>query len=139
MTDQSPRDALARRIAIKMDATLASDDVWQANADMVANHLAEPNWGVWLPYRKAYAMADLVLAWLAEPEQIEAMHMAYDRELTVPAMKPCPRCEGRGYHHGFGETGHDPDWCEDCGGSGLVLADEQQAMRAAVAALRGKP
>lgn len=30
----------------------------------------------------------------------------------------CKRCRGRGYHHGFGERGLDPDWCLDCGGSG---------------------
>jgi len=30
----------------------------------------------------------------------------------------CPRCKGRGYHHGFGEHGHDPDWCSECGGDG---------------------
>ena len=29
----------------------------------------------------------------------------------------CSRCDGRGYHHGFGEHGHDPDWCERCGGA----------------------
>ena len=116
MTDQSPRDALARRIAIKMDATLASDDVWQANADMVANHLAEPNWGAWLPYRKAYAMADLVLAWLAEPEQIEAMAIGYFNS---------------------GETDEWTDW------NSVDGSDFQDAVRdrqsAAVAALRGKP
>jgi hypothetical protein len=30
----------------------------------------------------------------------------------------CVRCKGRGYHHGFGDGGHDPDWCVDCGGAG---------------------
>ena len=35
-------------------------------------------------------------------------------------VKPCPRCDGIGYHHGFGEAGHDPDWCENCGGSTFV-------------------
>lgn len=29
----------------------------------------------------------------------------------------CRRCKGRGYHHGFGEHGWDPDWCEHCGGA----------------------
>lgn len=29
----------------------------------------------------------------------------------------CPRCNGKGYHHGFGERGWDPDWCERCDGS----------------------
>ena len=32
----------------------------------------------------------------------------------------CQRCKGEGYHHGFGEDGADPDWCEDCGGPGMV-------------------
>jgi hypothetical protein len=41
-----------------------------------------------------------------------------------PEFKPCPRCNGKGYHHGFGEHGHDPDWCEDCGGPGEVMVDD---------------
>jgi hypothetical protein len=41
-----------------------------------------------------------------------------------PEFKPCPRCNGQGYHHGFGEHGHDPDWCEDCGGPGEILVDD---------------
>jgi DnaJ-class molecular chaperone len=32
----------------------------------------------------------------------------------------CPRCNGRGYHHGFGERGHDPDWCEQCDGAQYI-------------------
>ena len=32
----------------------------------------------------------------------------------------CPRCKGRGYHHGFGEHGHDPDYCNQCGGDGRI-------------------
>ena len=115
MTDQSPRDALARRIAIKMDATLASDDVWQANADMVANHLAEPNWGAWLPYRKAYAMAHLMLAWLAEPAQIETMAHVYMAWPKPPVA---------------GET---DEWEPD------IWEHAIDRMRAAVAALRGEP
>jgi hypothetical protein len=35
-----------------------------------------------------------------------------------PEFEPCPRCNGKGYHHGFGEGGVDPDWCERCGGPG---------------------
>lgn len=35
-----------------------------------------------------------------------------------PTFEPCPRCHGKGYHHGFGEKGADPDWCLDCGGPG---------------------
>lgn len=37
---------------------------------------------------------------------------------ALPCM-PCRRCEGKGFHHGFGEGGHDPDWCDRCGGQGL--------------------
>lgn len=51
------------------------------------------------------------------------------------ATEECPRCQGRGYHHGFGEHGHDPDWCETCGGPGLVPTfNEHDAMRAAIEA-----
>lgn len=35
-----------------------------------------------------------------------------------PQFEPCQRCQGKGYHHGFGENGADPDWCESCGGPG---------------------
>jgi len=35
----------------------------------------------------------------------------------------CPRCKGKGYHHGFGEHGYDPDWCESCGGPGDAWRD----------------
>ena len=38
--------------------------------------------------------------------------------------RPCPRCGGMGYHYGFGEHGHDPDWCEFCGGQGVVFEEE---------------
>jgi hypothetical protein len=38
-----------------------------------------------------------------------------------PEFVECPRCKGKGYHHGFGEGGVDPDWCEDCGGPGQML------------------
>jgi len=31
----------------------------------------------------------------------------------------CDRCKGKGYHHGFGEHGWDPDWCVVCGGPGV--------------------
>lgn len=58
---------------------------------------------------------------------------AYDHAISVTA--PCPRCNGKGYHHGFGETGHDPDWCNDCGGPGMIPAnDERAAMRFALEA-----
>lgn len=46
-------------------------------------------------------------------------------------METCERCKGRGYHHGFGEDGHDPDWCIDCGGPGCALNNERiEAARA---------
>jgi hypothetical protein len=38
-----------------------------------------------------------------------------------PEMVVCSTCAGKGYHHGFGEDGRDPDWCEACGGPGKVL------------------
>jgi len=41
-----------------------------------------------------------------------------------PQFEACPRCKGKGYHHGFGEHGHDPDWCSNCGGPGEVPTDD---------------
>jgi len=41
-----------------------------------------------------------------------------------PEFVACPRCKGKGYHHGFGEHGHDPDWCEQCGGPGEWPVDD---------------
>jgi DnaJ-class molecular chaperone len=56
-------------------------------------------------------------------------------EGAIGALTTCPRCEGRGYHHGFGEHGHDPDWCEDCGGPGVApLHTAESAMRLALEA-----
>lgn len=63
---------------------------------------------------------------------IDAALAAYSHAMNPP-MVDCKRCEGRGYHHGFGETGHDPDWCTECGGAGYVLAysiDPADAIRA---------
>ena len=37
-----------------------------------------------------------------------------------PTFEPCHRCDGKGYHHGFGEGGHDPDHCDHCGGPGEI-------------------
>lgn len=42
-----------------------------------------------------------------------------DGEIATVLVQ-CPKCEGRGYHHGFGEFGRDPDWCADCGGPGYI-------------------
>lgn len=38
----------------------------------------------------------------------------------VLAWVDCPTCDGKGYHHGFGEDGCDPDWCTQCGGPGQI-------------------
>ncbi len=61
---------------------------------------------------------------------------AYNRFLAaINDTAPCARCSQRGYHHGFDEDGHDPDWCQTCGGSGFVAAnDEQSAMKLALEA-----
>lgn len=40
--------------------------------------------------------------------------------------KKCDKCKGKGFHHGFGEHGHDPDWCTECGGLGDVIVDESE-------------
>jgi hypothetical protein len=51
--------------------------------------------------------------------------------------KPCQKCNGKGYHHGFGTDGHDPDWCEECGGCQFVPAHtDEQAMGLALGKLR---
>lgn len=42
-------------------------------------------------------------------------------------MVPCDRCDGRGWHHGFGERGHDPDWCVKCDGSQVVHSGVEPA------------
>lgn len=53
---------------------------------------------------------------------------------------PCGRCEGRGYHHGFGDEGFDPDWCEVCGGAGFAPGhDDKSAMKLALAAAFATP
>lgn len=64
----------------------------------------------------------------------EMVERALDRYMEAASrMVDCPRCNGHGYHHGFGEDGHDPDWCDMCGGLGVVGAcDEMSAMREAL-------
>lgn len=48
-------------------------------------------------------------------------------------MVTCTRCNGKGSHHGFGEHGDDPDWCEVCGGPGFTQeGSEEGAMRSAL-------
>lgn len=66
----------------------------------------------------------------------EMVAAAYNRFLAaINETVPCARCSQRGYHHGFGEDGHDPDWCTVCGGSGFDSAhDEMSAMRLALEA-----
>ena len=59
---------------------------------------------------------------------------AYDEAESNPNMVRCPRCEGKGYHHGFGENGYDPDWCELCEGTASVLAEGEE-LRPMTAAL----
>lgn len=56
---------------------------------------------------------------------------------AVNSMVMCPRCNGVGYHHGFGEGGHDPDWCDSCGGSqsGPEFSDKEAMREALKAAL----
>lgn len=46
---------------------------------------------------------------------------------------PCPRCNGVGYHHGFGEGGHDPDWCVNCGGCQYESQDPKLILRELIA------
>jgi hypothetical protein len=45
----------------------------------------------------------------------------YLQLVDEPEFVECTRCKGDGYHHGFGEGGVDPDWCEECGGPGQYL------------------
>ncbi len=66
----------------------------------------------------------------------EMVFAAYNRYLNAcNETEECERCNGRGYHHGFGMQGHDPDWCENCGGPGIQPKyDEITAMRLALEA-----
>lgn len=78
------------------------------------------------------APADVSITDAMVDAAIEAENHAFD---TVRMVK-CKRCEGRGYHHGFGEDGADPDWCSDCGGGGYEAAEgeDTRPMREAIAA-----
>jgi hypothetical protein len=60
-------------------------------------------------------------------EGLEKAAKAYDDALNNPVFVDCRKCQGTGYHHGFGETGHDPDWCLDCGGSKVVMTAGEDA------------
>lgn len=69
-------------------------------------------------------------------EEAQAVNVALDAkafELALKAMNDtpvhlvdCDRCKGKGFHHGFGEDGCDPDWCGDCGGGGCVPAEGEE-------------
>lgn len=67
---------------------------------------------------------------------VDAAKKAYAEAESAPNLVHCERCKGTGYHHGFGEDGHDPDWCRDCGGGGFALAagEEDRPLRSALAA-----
>jgi hypothetical protein len=59
-----------------------------------------------------------------------------------PEFIECPTCKGKGYHHGFGEGGVDPDWCSGCGGPGALPHPDwdispDDLLRLAVERLRG--
>lgn len=71
-------------------------------------------------------------------EMVEAAFAAFTDALN--STGPCKRCDNKGYHHGFGENGHDPDWCEVCGGAGFVPGStDKEAMKLALeAALRAE-
>lgn len=84
--------------------------------------------------RTATARWHLYAAMIAaspSPVEDEALvtELAAALDAAEAAIKPCPRCGGKGYHHGFGEDGHDPDWCADCGGSQFAMVCETTADR----------
>ncbi|SMF65468.1 hypothetical protein SAMN02982989_3363 [Xaviernesmea oryzae] len=74
-------------------------------------------------------------------KQVRDALTAFNKAVNEPVMLKCERCDGRGYHHGFGENGHDPDWCEVCGGGQYVVApgEEGRAMRLALEAAHPSP
>lgn len=81
----------------------------------------------------------------AAPQVSDAMVQkalsAYEKASEAPCMIDCTRCEGLGYHHGFGEDGVSPDWCDECGGTGRYEApgEFERCIRIALeAALRGE-
>lgn len=66
-------------------------------------------------------------------EQIERAFKRFTE--CCNSMIMCPQCNGTGFHHGFGEDGHDPDWCENCGGCQSISEfDDRSAMREALTA-----
>ena len=115
MTDQSPRDALAFAIAKTIRPDM-HDSRWRNFVRLTDTHPDDPEWAADLPVRQCRVIADAVLAWLAEPAQIEAMAI------------------------GYFNSGGSCDWTDWNSVDGTTL---QNAVRArqmdAVAALRGKP
>lgn len=83
-------------------------------------------------------MTDSVSSRGSDAQESEASPAMVDRAMAtftdaINSTGPCERCKGVGYHHGFGEHGHDPDWCEVCGGSGFVPGcDDKTAMKKAI-------
>lgn len=70
------------------------------------------------------------------PRAIEAALAKFNEVINDPIMEPCPRCEAKGYHHGFGPGGVEPDWCENCGGNQYNIrpGEEKRAMESALSA-----
>lgn len=65
---------------------------------------------------------------------LEAAKAAFSRAENSPNLILCCSCDGKGYTHGFGEGGADPDWCESCGGGCVELAkgEEDRPIREAI-------
>ena len=114
MTDQSPRDALAFAIAKTIRPDM-HDSRWRNFVRLTDTHPDDPEWAADLPVRQCRVIADAVLAWLAEPGQIETMAHVYMAWPKPPVA---------------GET---DEWEPD------IWEHAIDRMRAAVAALRGEP
>ena len=89
-------------------------------------------------YSLASIAVGVVRAWMLEEETVETVTRRMEMVRCQPTMISCPRCKGSGYHHGFGEDGRDPDWCDKCGGPGLICDPFEEA-RAALTALVQEP
>jgi len=65
---------------------------------------------------------------------VEAGLARFNEVINDPIMEPCAKCSGKGYHHGFGPGGVEPDWCTDCGGNQFNIrpGEELRAMQAAI-------
>jgi len=76
-------------------------------------------------------------------EMVDRALEAFNKSINAPLTVKCARCEGKGYHHGFGEDGASPDWCQECGGNqyNILPGEEPRAIRAALEAalLPSKP